>query len=65
MNVDGNVVDCGCNGVVLSDGVIGEKGFEGDANKGDAVMNGGDKSTNTRITRTVLTDSGLVWEGVC
>ena len=28
------------------------------------VMNEGDKSSNTRITRTILTDSGIIWEGV-
>ena len=26
MNVDGDIVDGGCNGEVLSDGVIGEEG---------------------------------------
>ena len=39
MNVDGNIVDGGCNGEVLSDGVIGKNGVVGDA---DEVMNKGD-----------------------
>ena len=64
MNVDGDIVDGGCDGVVLSHGVIGEKGVGGDADKSDRMMNEGDKSSTTRVTRTVLTDGGVVWEGV-
>ena len=59
MNVDRDIVDGGCNGEVLSDGVIGEKGVEGDADEWD------DKSSTTRVTRMVHTDSGVVWERVC
>ena len=29
------------------------------------VINEGDKSSTTRVTRTVLTDSGVISEGVC
>ena len=35
-----------------------------EADEGDAVMNGGDKSSITRVTRKILTDSGVVWEEV-
>ena len=63
INIDGDVVDGGCNGEVLSDGVIGEKRVRGDADEGDVVMNdGGNKSSTTRVTWTVLTGSGAVWE---
>ena len=41
-----------------------EKGVGGEVDEGDGVMNDGDKSSITRITRTVLTDSGEVWEVV-
>ena len=43
--------------------VRGEKGIGGD--EGDGVMNEADKSCTTRVIRTVLMDSGVVWEGVC
>ena len=36
-----------------------------DADEGDGVMDEGDKSSTTRVTRMALTDSGVVWEGVC
>ena len=49
---------------MLSDGVIGEDGVGGDVDEGDGVMNEGDKSSTTRVTRTVLTDSDVVWQGV-
>ena len=113
MNVDGDVFDGGCNGEVLSDGVIGEEGVGADADEGHEVMKEletgekppdksppvksppiksyvsvgfrpggfhrgtnvrrafhlepkeGDKSSITRVTRTVLTDSSAFWEGVC
>ena len=39
MNVDRDIVDGGCNGEVLSDGVIGEKGVVGDTDESDWVMN--------------------------
>ena len=64
LDVDGDIVDGGCNGVVLRDGVIGEKGVGGDADEGDGVMSDDDKSSTTRVTRTVLTDIGVLWEGV-
>ena len=32
--------------------------------EGDGVMNEGDKSSTTRGARLVLTDSGVVWEGI-
>ena len=60
MNVDSDIIDHGCNGEVLSDEVIGEKGVGADVNEGDAVMNEGDKSSTTRVTRTVIMDSGVV-----
>ena len=50
---------------MLSDGVIKEKRVGGDADEGDEVMNEGDKSSTSRVTRTVLTDIGVVWKGVC
>ena len=65
MSMDDDIVDGGCNGEVLSDGVMGEKEVGGDAYEGDGVMNESDKFSTTRVTRTVLTDSGVVWEGVC
>ena len=65
MNVDGDIVDGGCNGEVLSDGVIGEKKVGGEADEGDRAVNEGDKSSITRVTRIVLTDNGVVREGVC
>ena len=55
MNVDRDIVDDGCNGEVLSDGVIGEEGVGRDADEGDRVMNGGEKSSNVRVTKAVLT----------
>ena len=39
-----------CNGEVISDGVGREKGVEE-----DGVMNEADKSSTTRVSRTVLT----------
>ena len=39
MNVDGNIVDGGCYGEVLSGGVTGEEGVGGEGNKGDGVVN--------------------------
>ena len=36
----------------------------GEVDEGDGVMNEGNKFSITRVTRTVLTDSGVVWEGV-
>ena len=44
MNVDGDIVDGGCNGEVLSDGVIGEEGVGGEVDEGDGVMNEGNQS---------------------
>ena len=37
-----------------------EEEVGGDANEDDGMMNEGDKSSTTRVTRTVLTDSGVV-----
>ena len=62
MNVDGDIVDGGRNGQVLSDGVIGEQGVGGEEDEGDGVMNEGDESSTTRVTRTVLSDKGVIWE---
>ena len=39
MNVDGDIVDGGCNGEVLSDGVIREDGVEGKVDESDGIMN--------------------------
>ena len=50
---------------VLSDRVLGEKGVRGDADEKDGgVMNYSDKSSTTCVTRTVLTNSSVVWERV-
>ena len=49
---------------LLSDGVIGEEGIGGESDKGNGVMNECNNSTN-RVTSTVLTVNGVVWEGVC
>ena len=65
MNVNGDIVDGGSNGEVLGDGIIEEQEFGRDAGEGDRVMNEGDKFSTTRVTSTVLTDSGVVWQGVC
>ena len=65
LNVAGDIVDGGCNGEVLSDGVIGEKGVRVVVDEGEGVMNESDKSSTTQVTWTVLTDSGVVWEEVC
>ena len=64
MNVDGDMVNGGCNGEVFSNGVIGEEGVDGDCDERAGVMNEDYKSSIICVTRTVLTDSGVVWEGV-
>ena len=64
MNVDGDIVDGGCNVEVLSDGVMREEGVVRKVDEVDGVMNGGDESCATRMNRTVLPDSGVDWEGV-
>ena len=46
---------------MFSDRVIGEEGVRGEVDEGDVVMNESDKSCTTRVTRTVLTVSGVVW----
>ena len=61
MNVDEDIVDGGYNGEVLSDGVIVEEGVRGEVDEDDGVMNEGDQCSLTRVTRMVLTDSGVVW----
>ena len=43
INVDGDIVDGGCNEEMLSDGVIGEKGVGWEVDEGGGVMNEGDK----------------------
>ena len=67
MNVDRAIVDGGCNEEVLSDSVTGKKRVGGNADEENGVKNGdeGDKSSTTRVTRTVLMDIGVIWEGVC
>ena len=55
MNVDGDTLVGGCDGEVLSNGVIAE---------GDGEMNQDDRSSITRATRMILTNSGVVWEEV-
>ena len=62
MNVDKDIVQGGCNKEVLSDGIIGEQEIDGNA---DGVMNDSDESSTNRVIRTVLTNSGEVWEEVC
>ena len=64
MNVDGDIVDGGCNGEVLSDEVGGEKWVGGDVDEWDELMNEGDKSITTSVIRTIHTDSGVVWVGI-
>ena len=64
MNIYGDIVDSGCNGEVLSDGVIEEEGNGGEVDEDDRVMNENDQSFSTHVTRTVLTDGVVVWEGV-
>ena len=56
MNVDGGIVDGGCNGEVLSDGVMGEEVVGEEVDEGHGGMNEGHQSS----TRMVLTDSGRV-----
>ena len=55
MNVDGDIVDDGCNGEMLSNVVIGEEGVGGEVDESDGEMKEVDKSLTTPITRTVLT----------
>ena len=62
MNADADIVDGGCNGEVLSDGVLGKKGDGGDA---EEVMSEGDKSPTTRVTRTVLAHSCPLFQIFC
>ena len=62
MNFDGDIVYGGCNGQVLIDGAIGEEGVGGEVEEGNGVMNEGDQSSTTRVTRTVLMDSGVIWK---
>ena len=46
-------------------GIIGVEEVGGEVDEGDGVKNEGDKSSTTRVTMMVLTDSGVFWEGVC
>ena len=47
MNVDVDIVDGGCNGEGLSDGVGWGKGVGGDVDEGGGVMIEGNKSSTT------------------
>ena len=40
--IDRDIIDGSCNGVMLSDVVIGEEGGGGKVDEGDRVINGGD-----------------------
>ena len=40
------------------------RGVGEDMDEGDEMMNEGDKSSTTHVTRTVLMDNGVVCEGV-
>ena len=64
MNVDGGIVDGGCNVEVLSDGVGEEKWVGRDVNERDGVINEGDKFSTIHVTRPVLMNSGVAWEGI-
>ena len=48
---------------MLSDVVGREKGVWRYVDERDGVVNECDKSSTTRVTRSVLPDSGVVWEG--
>ena len=50
---------------LLSDRVVGEEGVGGEVEEVEGEMNEGDKSSTTRVTRTIFTDRGVVWERVC
>ena len=49
---------------MLSDVVGREKGVWRYVDERDGVVNECDKSSTTRVTRSVLPDSGVVWEGI-
>ena len=51
VNVDGDIVDSGCNEEVFSDVVGGENGVWGHVDEKDGVVNECDKSPTTRVTR--------------
>ena len=42
---------------------FGEEEVGRKVDEGTGVMNEGDKSSTTHVTRTVHTNSGVVWEG--
>ena len=65
MKVDGDLVNGDCNREMLNIGIIGEEGVGEKADEGDGVMDEGDKSSTTCVTRTVFIDSGEGWEGDC
>ena len=48
-NVNGDIVEGGCNREVFSDGVIGEEGVGGEPYECDGVMNVVDKSSTNRV----------------
>ena len=64
MDVDEDIIVDGCNGEVLTGGVTGKEGVGGVVGEGEGVVNDGNKSSTTRSTRTVHTDSDVVREGV-
>ena len=64
MNVDGDIVDDGCDEEVLCNCVAGKKRVSGKAGEGDRVVNEGDESSSTRIGMAVLTGNGVVVERV-
>ena len=49
---------------MLSDVVGREKGVWRYVDERDGVVNECDKSSTTSVTRSVLPDSGVVWEGI-
>ena len=50
MNLDGDIVEDGCNGEVLCVGVGGEERVGMDVGEGDGVIYVGDKSSTTCVT---------------
>ena len=63
INVDGDIVNDGCNGDVFGDGVTGEEGVSWKVGEDDGVVYEGNKSSITCSTRMVLMDSDIVWKG--
>ena len=63
LNVDRYIVDGGCDGEVLSDVVGRENGVWRYVDERDRVVNECEKSSTTRVTRSLLPYSGVIWEG--